>query len=411
MTSLTPTQSLALAIGCIAYLLIVRALRFQRRDALLCRFGYGTVKPMGAMTFEDAASIHHELAEMEFPFSFLNSMEFALFRTYGIPSISSLLVSTKQLTSTDIIPKRLADTGVLMFEIEGSLPSSIRWLQAVARTNRIHDTYRRAGKISEEDMLYTLSLFAGEPLRWISRYEWREFTPMEKAAIGTFWKGVGDAMHVDYAALPSCDQGWEDGAHWLDEILLWGEAYEQTAMVPHENNHKLACASLNYILWPVPKRFVATGYCAFQSLMDDRLTKAVMLEKPPQFFYTFTQIVLACRRVILRHLALPRPEMWRTRYIDDTSNTHGRYNTKIYGGLPIYVKDDFAARWNLQAWIFWALGKPIPGDHGDAYLPQGYDLREVGPRGLVPDGNEAAQNLKDEMLPKGACPFRVKTTQ
>jgi len=32
-------------------------------------------------------------------------------------------------------------------------------------------------------MLYTLSLFALEPIRWVNRYEWREMTPMEVCAM------------------------------------------------------------------------------------------------------------------------------------------------------------------------------------------------------------------------------------
>jgi len=191
-------------------------------------------------------------------------------------------VATKQITSTDIVPKRLADTGVLMFEIEGSSPSSTRWHEAVARTNRIHEAYRKAGKISNDDMLYTLSLFAGEPLKWISRYEWRGFTIMEKAAIGTFWKGVGDAMDIDMSLLPnggSGRDGWTDGSHWLDELLVWSEDYESQHMLPDVNNHELALATMNYILWPVPKALMPLGYCAFQSLMDDRLTKAMMYDK------------------------------------------------------------------------------------------------------------------------------------
>lgn len=196
--------------------------------------------------------------------------------------MSRLLVATKQITSPHIIPKRLADTNVLMFEIEGSSPSSARWHEAVARTNRIHEAYRKSGKISNEDMLYTLSLFAGEPLKWITSYEWRGFTIMEKAAIGTFWKGVGDAMEIDMSLLPSggsSRDGWTDGSHWLDELLIWSEDYESQHMLPDVNSHKLAMETLNYILWPVPKALKTLGFWAVQSLMDDRLTKTMMYVK------------------------------------------------------------------------------------------------------------------------------------
>ncbi len=60
--------------------------------------------------------------------------------------------------------------------------------------NYIHSGYQRAGKISNEDLLYTLSVFITEPISWIAKYEWRELTDMEICAIGTFWKSIGDSM-------------------------------------------------------------------------------------------------------------------------------------------------------------------------------------------------------------------------
>ena len=43
--------------------------------------------------------------------------------------------------------------------------------------------YRKANLISNDDMLYTLGLFALEPIRWISMYEWRSLTDMERCAM------------------------------------------------------------------------------------------------------------------------------------------------------------------------------------------------------------------------------------
>ena len=93
--------------------------------------------------------------------------------------------------------------------------------------------------------------------------------------------------------------------------------------------------------------------------------------------------------------------------MDDDVNEFGRFNSKIYGGLPIYIKPTFAWRWNIQAWIFWALGKPIPGDGGDKYIPQGYDIRKVGPRSMAGEGLEQAADLHEALLRRGRCPFRA----
>jgi hypothetical protein len=38
-------------------------------------------------------------------------------------------------------------------------PKSERAIKAIARMNYIHSTYQKAGKISNDDLLYTLSVF------------------------------------------------------------------------------------------------------------------------------------------------------------------------------------------------------------------------------------------------------------
>ena len=43
--------------------------------------------------------------------------------------------------------------------------------------------YQKAGKINNDDMLYTLSLFVLETDRWIRMYEWRAMTSMEVCAM------------------------------------------------------------------------------------------------------------------------------------------------------------------------------------------------------------------------------------
>ena len=49
--------------------------------------------------------------------------------------------------------------------------------------NFLHSRYQKAGKISNDDMLYTLSLFILEVESWIKMYEWRELTEMEACAL------------------------------------------------------------------------------------------------------------------------------------------------------------------------------------------------------------------------------------
>lgn len=138
------------------------------------------------MTLQDAHSIQLSLAELEFPTVFSVSVFFALFKTYGIPSISRLLVATGQLSASETASKRAADTGVVITEVVLNKPDSERTISGIALMNYLHGRYIKAGKISNDDMLYTLSLFVLEPIRWTAKYEWRTVTDFERCAMGIY---------------------------------------------------------------------------------------------------------------------------------------------------------------------------------------------------------------------------------
>ena len=142
--------------------------------------------------------------------------------------------------------------------------------------NYIHSVYRKSGKILDDDMLYTLSLFALEPGRWINRYEWRELSELERCALGTFWKSIGDAMEISYEKLPSSKSGFKDGLQWMDEIQAWSETYEVQHMVPHRDNHQTAEETVEILLWTVPHILRPLGRKMIYFLMDDRLRAAMM---------------------------------------------------------------------------------------------------------------------------------------
>lgn len=104
-------------------------------------------------------------------------------RTYGIPSISKLLCETQQLGKVEYAGRRYADTSILIVEFLSRSPTSERANSAIARMNYLHGRYQKAGKISNDDMLYTLSLFVTEVDRWVGLYEWRTLTDMENCAM------------------------------------------------------------------------------------------------------------------------------------------------------------------------------------------------------------------------------------
>lgn len=267
-----------------AYPLVCTLLRHQRIRSTLAKYPYPTRQSLAGMTQSDAWAIQQRMAELEFPFVYQKSLQFALFRTYGIPSISRLLVQTGLLSSAKTSSKRYTDTVVLIADFMSYPPGSPRAAEAIARMNFLHSAYIKTGQISNDDMLYTLSLFALEPIRWIDRWEWRRLEMIERCAAATFWKEVGDAMSIDYSALKNgrkVSDGentgtWTDGLHWLEDVEEWAEAYQKKCMVPHIDNHKTAEETTALLLWHVPKWAKVAGQKIVCVLMDDRLRIAMM---------------------------------------------------------------------------------------------------------------------------------------
>lgn len=194
----------------------------------------------------------------------------------GVPSISSLLVATGQLKHLETASKRVADAGVLILEFVLNKPTSERAIEAITRMNYLHAPYQKSGKITNDDFLYTLSIFALEPSRWINRYGWRSMSDMEMCACGTYWKNMGDAMEISCAKLPSSDRGWQDGLHWLKELEEWGEEYEKVHMVPAETNRQLADSQTNIMLPNWPTQYHNPYKTMFIVLLGNRLRRSMM---------------------------------------------------------------------------------------------------------------------------------------
>lgn len=400
------------------YLLTVRILRNARLRATSRAFPYPVPRPFSSMTDEDAFRIQQTVAELEFPFTFEKALQFALFRTYGIPSISSLLVATSQLSNKATAGKRYVDTTVLIKEFMGHSPTSARTLEAIGRLNYLHGIYQNRGRISDDDMLYTLALFALEPIRWINRYEWRQLEDFEKCAIGTFWKSMGDAMKIPYDALilqsgnnprhRNQDHYFIDGLHWLAELSEWAEGYEQEAMKPNAHNHTTAEQTTLLLLWNIPQILKPFGKSIISALMDTRLRTAMIYPPPPPILLTLAPFLLRTRAFILRHFALPRPSFLAVHHPsrDFTSPESGRYTLSHYDNEPHYVVPTFWRRWGPGTWAMRAMGLPLPGDEGGKFSPGGYKISEVGPRGLgrgvvpVDRGGKGG-----EWGGRGGCPF------
>ncbi|CZR70149.1 uncharacterized protein PAC_20050 [Phialocephala subalpina] len=424
----------------LGYTILCSLLRYRRRDAMRRNFNFADRKSFSRMTNVDAQEIVTYLAELEFPKIMEMSLQFALFKTYGIPTISRLLVATKEFSSPESASKRYADTGVLIQEFTGHHPRSERAIKAIARMNYIHGMYQKSGKISIEDLLYTLSVFITEPITWVKKYEWREMTEMEICAIATFWKSIGDAMGIEYRGRLGRSE-WADGLEFYDDIKNWAEAYEAQYIVhysictptvhqTHSRDMHIYSRNMQKNLAdsevltkgspPRPTRPQLMNWslysCSFKSnashvvgvLMGTRLRAAMSFPTPPRFYFNLTYILLETRRFCLRYFSLPRPEFLRVRGTSDNPDpTTGRFYLNNYLAHPFYIKPGFLNRWGPEAWFVWYMGGDVPGSKGSQYSPEGYSFQEVGPKIMKNRGLEETRMWEEKLKaerPTG-CPF------
>ncbi|KAJ0420959.1 hypothetical protein BJY00DRAFT_283338 [Aspergillus carlsbadensis] len=390
------------------YLLLARSLRFRRLKRLQGVYGkYSTREEMATMTDHDAWEIQKMMLVMEFPSASLKALQFALFRTYGIPTISGLLLRTSQFSNPATSFKRYADTGALIGQFMAFDPTSERAQTAIARTKFLHTGYRSSGKILESDMLYTLSLFALEPIRFIAMFEWRELSDLEQCAIGTYWKSLGDALEISFAVLPSGPHGFKDGLHFLEELREWSVKYEMDYMKPTPQNKEVAEKTMDVLLYAVPKVLRPIGVNFASCVMDDRLREAMMYPPPPAIYKAIFSSLVTLRRFYLSHLALPRANFQRIDIFTDKPNEYGRYYVNLYEAIPYYVKPTLWNRWGPSAWVSWAMGMPLPGDEEDKYYPRGFDLEDLGPKYFEGKGRKSVAEIREQLKKerRGQSPF------
>ncbi|KAF2746394.1 hypothetical protein M011DRAFT_425006 [Sporormia fimetaria CBS 119925] len=393
------------------YVTVCRVLRFRRRNKKHAEYPYKTREDFSKMTATHAWEIYRYVASLEFPFLHEKALQFALFRTYGIPTISTLLSSTRQLAAPQLAPRRYEDTALLIAEFLVHPPSHPRSNEAIARMNYLHSIYQRAGKISNDDMLYTMSLFVLEPTRWIASYEWRSMTDMEICALATLWKTIGDAQGINFSALQHGPNDFRDGLEFYEDLRTWADEYENRAMVPDKHNHLVAEETTALLVCNIPTflRPVARNFVV--ALMDERLRKAMVYEPVLAIHHRLVDVMFAVRRFVSLYLFPPRPYFLRLKVVSESADPKsGRYFKEYYEQEPWYVKPTFWNRYSVSSWVRWATGRPYPGC-SDKFKPEGYQISKVGPQKFEDKGSEECEVVKKKLMEGRAgveCPFAVR---
>ncbi|TFK51574.1 hypothetical protein OE88DRAFT_1801631 [Heliocybe sulcata] len=388
------TITLAVVLG---YLGLVRALRWRRYEEVHRKFA-GRIH---SLTPAEAQKITHLSSQWDMPALMTIALSFALFKTYAIPSISNLLLRTRQLGSKENVSRRYADTEILIstwvtcpisgkFEFDGPSANGEdfdpRCAIAIARTNWLHSKY----DISNDDYLYTLCLFIFEPIDWIARYGWRELSELEKQAYYVFWVEVGRRM------------GIKDIPESLDDLKRWSMKYEEHYMVPAASNRAVAQFTIDELLCFAPEKYGIKNFLQriVVCLLETRVRVAMMYEEQPWYLHLLTQGLTQAAAVCQRHCMPPRlaPSLF-VKY--DTPKSKDGSEPRMHQSRPWYKprQSGFGAlleQFTVAAGLVREDNVASPRNKW-----RGYRLEELGPERFEHSGHEETMRIAAELQ---GCP-------
>ncbi|KAL2813237.1 hypothetical protein BJX63DRAFT_443129 [Aspergillus granulosus] len=340
------------------YLLLVSLLRARHLRSLAQKYAHYHPNPY-AMTYKEAHPILLSVLKYEFPFSYAVSTQFALLKSYAIPSGTKLLVATRRLTSPRIVAKRSEDTAIFITELLTSGLDTERGLTALSKMNWIHRQY--GDRITNVDMIHTLALFVLEPLRWIDQFEWRPLLQVERVAVFVYWREIALRM------------GMKDVPRTIDELGAWAEEYEKTHMYFAESNRACVEATLGLYVRSLPRAWQKFGRWVGAALIEPRVRPLLGLAEPPRWVVGLVEGLLGVRAWVVRVLLLPR---WRD--LDaggKVDGKTGRVRRGVYAFEPWYVGETMLSK--VIKVLGLGMGRPLPGPE---YLSEGYMPEELGPK-------------------------------
>lgn len=165
-------------------------MRIGRRDGLKMAMSTSTLAPQSEDAITKHLAIHRRVTAREFPWDYGRGLELAMLRNCCVPSIADVLATGGEFRKRG--HKRYDDTRILLRELVRNGYESEHGRQALRQINRAHRPY----EISNDDMLYVLSTFVFEPVRWIDRWAWRSMTEREKLAGFHFYRAIGGRLGV-----------------------------------------------------------------------------------------------------------------------------------------------------------------------------------------------------------------------
>ncbi|OLR92047.1 oxygenase MpaB family protein [Actinokineospora bangkokensis] len=231
---------------------------------------------------------HHEVyrvsAGLEFPWDYQRALEFALFKTYCVPSISALLDATREFAERP--QRRYDDTALLMAELAEHGYDSERGRAALRVVNRQHGRYA----ISNADMLYVLTTFIYDPIDWITAYGWRPLSDHERVAAFHFYRAVGARM------------GIKDIPEDYDAFRRFKDDYERAHFAFSETNHRVGVHTRELMVSWYPKPLAPAVRLAVHGLLPEAMLRAFGFPAAPSLVRRAVPLALKARGGVVRWL-------------------------------------------------------------------------------------------------------------
>lgn len=362
-----PALLLALAL----WMIYCRSQRYRRLAKLEREYG-----ELESMSLETAQKIFRWTVRHDLPFVAERGLEFALFATYAIPTISSLLARTGFLVGRSA-GVRAEQTAILFEEFLTWDFNDRRTATALARVNWLHAQY--GDKITNDDMLYTLAAAIYWPVAFCEKYDWRGFSPVEIRAWHIVWRAVGLRL------------GIRDIPLTFDETVAWMHAYEEEHQVYAATNTTVADSTVDLLLAKQPPFARPFGRKIIYALMTPGLREAFGYTDHPGCA-RFAEIVFGVRKLFLRYFAPPRSEP--SERVSRKANAEGRLHPTRWAYVPLYMPD--------TDWATWLWGAVLGHTPGPEYRSEGYKIEEIGPPKLEKKGHDQIHQQVEDFL---KCPF------
>ncbi len=265
----------------------------------------------------DYDEIYRILVVHEFPWDMSQSLSFALYRTYAVPTIGRLLHRTGEFTQRT--QKRYDDTVLILDAILEHGLASPPGREALRRMNQMHAAY----DISNDDKLYVLATFIVMPMRWIDSYGWRRLTEAERVASVNHYRDLGRHMGIKDIPLTA-----EEFAAFLDQYEREHFAFDEGALAVSEATLALMAT---FPLNRLAPRVVMDRFA--KALMDDALIEAFHYRRPSGWERALATRALRLRASVVRFLPA-RKEPLYPRQLPNVRSYPDGYDVAELGTFP-----------------------------------------------------------------------------